>query len=191
MKPIPAKVRRALLLGLLAATVAAAVFEPAEDEIAQPASAGKNPVRAEHRPEAKKPEPAEREPINPEPGKTGPQHADISGLQLDKLKRAAAPNHKKEPELFPAKSWYIAPPEQKPAPLAPPAAPPLPFSYMGKLMEDGKPVVFLNIRERNFIVKEGDIVAGNYRVEKIQPQMVTMTYLPLNMQQTLMMGASN
>jgi hypothetical protein len=90
--------------------------------------------------------------------------------------------------LFAPKSWYVPPPPPKAVPPPPPSAPPLPFTYMGKLIEDGQMTVFLTKQDRNYVVKVGDTIDGTYKVEEVSARMMTLTYLPLKIKQTLMIG---
>lgn len=92
----------------------------------------------------------------------------------------------------------IPPPPSVPqlaAPLPPPSppatAPPLPFAYLGKLGVNGQYTVFLSANGKNFVVKTGDVVAQVYRIEEIRPPLLTMTYLPMSIQQTMQIGEAN
>lgn len=109
-----------------------------------------------------------------------------SVLNLEKLQRAPAEDD--ATDLFAAKSWYVPPPPPKPMPPPPPSAPPLPFAYMGKLIEDGQMTVFLTKQDRNYVVKTGDTIDGTYKVDEVSARMLTLTYLPLKIKQTLMIG---
>jgi hypothetical protein len=89
------------------------------------------------------------------------------------------------------------PPPPPPPPILPPesflppppvAAPPLLFEYLGKQQEDGKWTVFLAHQEQMYIVREGGMIESDYRVEKIAPPMLTVTYLPLRQRQTFDIG---
>jgi hypothetical protein len=51
--------------------------------------------------------------------------------------------------------------------------------------------VFLEKQGRIFIVREGDTVDSKYRVESIIPPVMTLTYLPLNIKQTVQIGEVN
>lgn len=113
-----------------------------------------------------------------------------SRLDLQKLQRSRDEEEQIQ-DLFKAKSWYVPPPPPKPEPPPPPAPPPLPFKYMGKLLDDGKLTVFMTKQDRNYAVKAGDTIEGAYRVESVDAQRVLFTYLPLNMQQTLVIGGVN
>lgn len=128
----------------------------------------------------------------PRKSKSGEKAAQTksSRLDLEKLQR----NRDEEEQIqdvFKAKSWYVPPPPPKPEPPPPPAPPPLPFKYMGKLLEDGKLTVFITKQDRNYAVTSGDTVDGAYRVDSVDAQRVLFTYLPLNMQQTLVIGGVN
>ena len=107
---------------------------------------------------------------------------------------------RKEPEPEPKKPPVVAPPPPpvvlpppvvSVAPPPPPTAPPLPFTYLGKLNEEGKVTVFLSVRGRSYVVKAGDTVAQVYRIDEIKPPTLTMTYLPMKIQQTMQIGEAN
>lgn len=82
------------------------------------------------------------------------------------------------------------PPPPPPAPPPPPQAPPLPFAFLGKQLEEGKWIVFLSNQERTYVAKEGAVLETAYRVEKIVPPTLSFTYLPLQQQQTLAIGSA-
>jgi hypothetical protein len=91
--------------------------------------------------------------------------------------------------LFGRQDWTPPPPPPpKPAPPPPPAAPPLPFTVIGKSLEDGKWEVYLASGERTHIANEGAVLDGAWRIERIAPPLMTLTYLPLNQVQQLNIG---
>lgn len=102
-------------------------------------------------------------------------------------------------DVFNQTSWYVAPPapvltaKQKqeaetPVSAPVPTAPPLPFAYLGRYGDtDGRTVV-LAVGEKVYVVKAGDVIDNTYRVEKFTPGLVNLTYLPLNMVQSLRTG---
>ncbi|WP_189941771.1 secretion system X translation initiation factor [Sulfuriferula thiophila] len=132
-------------------------------------------------PEFKHPAPSRHREEKPEP----------DAIQLAKLGRAQPGSKVKIVDLFTSKSWYVPPPPPKPAPPPPPAAPPLPFTYIGKLVEDGAITVFLSKQDRNYVIKTGDVIDGTYRVDTVMASALTLTYLPLNIKQSMPIGDSH
>lgn len=112
-------------------------------------------------------------------------------IQLNKLERAKIDVKAQIADLFKSKSWYVPPPPPKPVPPPPPAAPPLPFTYIGKLEEEGKIIVFLSRQDRNYVIKTGDVIDGTYRVDMIAPSALNLTYLPLDIKQSMPIGDSH
>jgi hypothetical protein len=66
-----------------------------------------------------------------------------------------------------------------------PAAPPLPFAYIGKMLEDGRLAVFLSRGDESYSVRPGDTIGGEYRVDAVTDKEITFTYLPLKSKQRL------
>ena len=93
------------------------------------------------------------------------------------------------PNLFAVREVQPRPAAHK-APLPSPAAPPLPFRYQGKVIEEGQVIAFLAEGTRTHIVRTGDRLAS-YHVEDIGPTGMTLVYLPLNEKQQLMFGNPN
>ena len=69
-------------------------------------------------------------------------------------------------------------------------APPLPYSYAGKLEEDGNYIVFLTNENKNYAVRMGDTL-GSWYVKSIRPPNMIMRYLPLKIDVPLIMGEVN
>lgn len=96
-------------------------------------------------------------------------------------------------DLFASTSWYVAP-AAPPAPvmvaLPPPTptAPPMPFGYLGRYQDAAKPIIFLTRSDRVLLVSEGDVIEGAYRVDGIVGSRLGLTYLPLNIRQSLDIG---
>ena len=90
-------------------------------------------------------------------------------------------------DLFVAHSWA---PVVKPPMLAPvaPTAPPLPYSYLGKKLENGEWEVYLARGERTLIARQGARLDAEYQVNGVAPPVLTLTYLPLGLTQTLPIG---
>jgi hypothetical protein len=113
-------------------------------------------------------------------------------LDLSKLARGAE-EAKAEgaPVADPFARRNFAPASQSAGAPAPSAAPPLPFTYLGKAIEDGKLEVFLSRGEQSYSVRAGQKIDGEYRIDKVTQSSVTFTYLPLKTRQTLDIPAVN
>lgn len=91
-------------------------------------------------------------------------------------------------DLFAPHSWQ-PPPPPPPKPAAP-KAPPLPFLYLGKVLEGGEILVFLGQGPRTHLLRRGDVLA-EYKIDEITPAQITFVYLPLNEKQHLTFGSAN
>lgn len=82
---------------------------------------------------------------------------------------------------------------QRPAPPPPPVAPPLPYTYMGSMSENGEQSLFLlkHGQGKPYIAKAGDILDSQYRLDAIQAKSAEFTYLPLNQKQSMPIGSAN
>lgn len=93
--------------------------------------------------------------------------------------------------VFTATSWYVPPPPPPPLPAAPPpvqSAPPLPFTYLGRY-EDAPTLLAILVKgERMYTVAVGDVIEDTYRIERVTAGQVELTYLPLNIKQSLNTG---
>jgi len=104
------------------------------------------------------------------------------GLDLSKLERPADEGAKAD--LFASQSFSSGQRNvagTKPGKAGPP---PLPFAYLGKLIEDGKLAVFLSRGGESLSVAQGDTI-GEYRVDAVTESEITFTYLPLKTKQKL------
>jgi hypothetical protein len=92
-------------------------------------------------------------------------------------------------DAFATRNWTPPPPPAPPEPPPPaPVAPPLPFTVIGKSLEEGAWEVYLAKGERTYVVRNMDVVDGSYRVDSIRPPLMTLTYLPLGQVQQLNIG---
>jgi hypothetical protein len=64
-------------------------------------------------------------------------------------------------------------------------APPLPFRYVGRLVQNGRAEVLLMRGGMLHSIAEGDEIDGEYRVERITGAAIQFTYLPGQIRQTL------
>ena len=115
----------------------------------------------------------------------------IADLDPEKLKRPAPQPALAVIDPFAAPPPAAAPANQQPQPAAAPSAPPLPFRYVGRVIEDGRTAVFLERGNVNYSVAQGEQAGRDYRVERIAEASVTFTYLPLGEHQTLVVPALN
>lgn len=93
--------------------------------------------------------------------------------------------------IFMGHNWNPPPPPPPPpsnAPPPPPMAPPIPFVYLGKAAADGAWEVYLSQGDKTYTVRNNTVIDGVYRIEKIAPPLMTVTYLPLKQQQQMNIG---
>ncbi len=103
-------------------------------------------------------------------------------IDISKLERRTDEGPANDP--FSPKSFA---PQQAPAPAAAPekaGPPPLPFRYLGKMIEDGRLAVFLAQGDESLSVKAGDRI-GEYRVDAVTETEVRFTYLPMKTKMSL------
>jgi hypothetical protein len=114
--------------------------------------------------------------------------ADDPVIDLERLTRRREPGD--AVDIFAARSWQPPPPPPPRAVEPPkPVAPPLPFVFMGRMIEDDKPVIFLRRGEEPVVARERDVIEKDYRVDGIGPSSMVLTYLPLGQQQVLSFGS--
>ena len=173
--PIPVKQRWIIYVIALALTLVAVRWAGGQD----PADNGVAAVRQTDE-AAKSPRDA--------PAPAAPTER-VTEVRLDLLASRTSPAPAGDP--FQTRSWEPAPaPVQASRRRAPPPqAPPLPFAYLGKLVEDTTTTVFLARQDRNYIVRAGDTVDGTYRVETVGEDALEFLYLPLKARQTLPLTA--
>ncbi|MCD6706885.1 MAG: hypothetical protein LT080_10600 [Thiobacillus sp.] len=173
--------RQRILVGTMAAAM---VLSVASDEGRQaapiPTQAGEAQMSAARQPEL-----------------AAPDHAASSPPLRVELERLNRPDAAADPEVgkaFSAISWYVPPPPPPPpppprvVPPPPPTAPPMPFSYFGRY-EEGETLIILLVKgERIYTVSAGDVIENTYRVEGLAGGRLELTYLPLDIRQTLSTG---
>ena len=85
---------------------------------------------------------------------------------------------------FRAKRWFVPPPPI----VSKPVAPPLPFRYVGQLVEAGERKIFVESGGRQLIFKAGDVLDGRYQVLEADASRVVFLYLPMNERQEMPVG---
>jgi len=108
-------------------------------------------------------------------------------VNILELKPRRAPADSKA--LFASTSWALPPKAVAAAPAPPPTAPPLPFTYVGKRLEDGVWHVYVSRGDQTLIVRERETIDGTYRIDAVKPPQMIVTYLPMDERQTLTIGA--
>lgn len=91
--------------------------------------------------------------------------------------------------LFASATWTPPPRPAAVAPVAPPTAPPLPFTYVGKRLEDGVWHVYVSRGDQTLIVREQQTIDSTYRIDAVKPPQMILTYLPMDERQTMSIGA--
>lgn len=90
--------------------------------------------------------------------------------------------------MFSMQTWAppVAKSKKQARPVAPPpVAPPIPFSYLGKIEEDGKAEYFVMQQNKLFNLKIGQQVHGQWRLDSEDAQYLNWTFLPLKLPQIL------
>ncbi|WP_137939949.1 hypothetical protein [Chitinivorax sp. B] len=72
----------------------------------------------------------------------------------------------------------------------PPQAPALPFVYLGQFRDGNVVSVYLEHNGEPLTVKPGETIQQTYRLDAMNAQGLTFTYLPLKQQQTLPLGSN-
>ena len=109
------------------------------------------------------------------------------GLEIDlaKLRRGEADAPQNNP--FAPRNFAPAPRAQAStaATSAPKAAPPLPFTYVGWVSQDGKTEVYVLRGEELISIEAGQKIEPGYRVDSIDDSSIRFTYLPMKTRQVL------
>lgn len=91
-----------------------------------------------------------------------------------------------DPFYGPATKLSAPPPATTAAPTPLPAAPPLPFTFLGRTTgPDGRTQIFLTRGDKLLTVKEHEVIDEQYRVERITGDEIVFVYLPLAQAQPL------
>lgn len=66
--------------------------------------------------------------------------------------------------------------------------PPLQFKYLGKVVEKDQTKIILSLFDEKIVVNLGERIDDRYRFDAIDNETITLTYLPLNVEQTLIIN---
>ena len=117
----------------------------------------------------------------------------LAGVDIAKLKRAGEPEAVND--VLAARS--LAAPAPAPgaaaadAVPATPAAPPLPFQYLGKMSDGERTLVFVGRGEEHYSVEPGLTIENTYRVETVSETAITFLFLPLGTRQVLQVASAS
>lgn len=109
-------------------------------------------------------------------------------LDLSRLERAEDEGAKVDLFANPRFGDAAAPGKKK---AGKPSAPPLPFAYLGKVIEGGKVEIWLSRGGELLAVAPGDKIGADYRLEQAEGDSLAFTYLPLGLRQTLDLPSVN
>jgi hypothetical protein len=98
-----------------------------------------------------------------------------------------------------ASAWEPPPPPARPAPrsaaevaaaaaAAAPKPPPLPFRFVGRFDDGERPAAIVLFGQVTLVLRAGDTVERNYRVEEVGARELVFTYLPLKERQATELG---
>lgn len=132
------------------------------------------------------------------PRVSGKPEPSLPRIELERLQRQDEPagTVAAAAHTFKAISWYVPPPPPPPPkplpppPPPPPTAPPMPFSFLGRYEEGGKLIILLVRRDRVYTVSEGEVIDNTYRVGHLTGGYLELTYLPLDIKQTISAGGA-
>lgn len=119
------------------------------------------------------------------------ERAAAEDLDLAQLERADLPAAAPAVDPFARRSFAPPAPQEAPAAPAQPTAPPLPFTYVGKMIEDGKLTVFVARGAESLALTGKQKIDDSYRVEAVSESSVTFTFLPLKTRQELRITKSD
>lgn len=170
------KARQWSLASALVATLVASLWAAQQDDDAQPAKSSP----AKHDRVAVTQASRARPTIDPGP----------AAVRLPEL-----PHTSGRAPLAGEAAAFVAPlsfrPPRPPPPSPPrPTAPPLPFRYIGAILdEDGRRALLLEGEQLRF-VQRGDEIGGGYRVEHIDESRIDFLFLPLKQRQSMFLPRS-
>jgi hypothetical protein len=109
-------------------------------------------------------------------------------IDLAKLERPASNAPQGDP--FGPRSFAPPSPPARAAAAEKPSAPPLPFTYIGRLTQDGVTEVYVTRGDELISIAAGRNIDAEYRVDAISESRIAFTYLPLKTKQSLELEGS-
>ncbi|MDD5298629.1 MAG: hypothetical protein PHU46_17135 [Rhodocyclaceae bacterium] len=158
--------RKALILGLLVLTLAAALWPLPDDE-----DSGRSKPRSA---------------LNAGKASGAPLSRQGEGMGNTATQGSPTGETAEVKDLFPVQTW--APKLVVPDKPAKPEPPPLPFVFAGRYQEEGQFMVFLTEGDGMYTVREGDSLPGGWKLTEIGPNTLTFIFSPLNITRSLPMS---
>jgi hypothetical protein len=88
-------------------------------------------------------------------------------------------------DLFPAPGRVTAETQGVKTAPSPPAAPPLPFRFIGRVYQEGETQAYVARGAKVYAVKKGDVVDNDYRVEKLGATEMVFMHIPSGSRQVM------
>lgn len=115
----------------------------------------------------------------------------MQGWRLRRSESAALPPERPMTAAVPS-AWASQQPPPPPLPakgerLSDPVAPRFPHSWVGRVNDDAVQRAVLSGPVSTWVVRSGDVIEGQWRIDRIQDRTMTLTYLPLQQSQTVSM----
>lgn len=128
----------------------------------------------------------------------GEMHFDLAAI------KRTVPKNIQSNEIFRSKSWHVPPVQTSSqannltapsstasnVPPPPPSAPPLPFAFIGRMIDGNEVTLFLSRNGQQYVVRKNERLDDTYRIEEITSTEATITHLPTNTQQTLLFNSA-
>jgi hypothetical protein len=90
-----------------------------------------------------------------------------------------------DPRVFDGANWTPPPPAAVRAAEGPPAVPPFPYTYAGRLTDGGLTRIFLTQGDAIVTAVQGDVLDGQFRLDAIDTAEIKVTYVPMKKQLVL------
>ena len=94
------------------------------------------------------------------------------------------------PPLLAPKVVALAPPPGPPPTPPPPTAPPFPYELVGRLQQGDQAQALMSGPVRTVALRAGDVVEGQWRIDKVDTSAVHLTWLPGAQPQRIEYGAA-
>ncbi|MBC5784457.1 hypothetical protein H8N03_16030 [Ramlibacter sp. USB13] len=125
----------------------------------------------------------------PVPAGAASAPADDTQVRLDWLKRRTGEDLPRG-DPFGTQNMAVQQQQQAqaaaaPPPPPPPQAPPLPYTYLGKWIEQGQTTIYLARGEHHVAVRGPGRLDDTYTVESVNENQIVLNYVPLGIRQTL------